>query len=159
MKVLGFIAALLAVSVVAAQAPQDPASPNPVKPGMYKCVDARGVTQYTDRQLPGCKGREVNIQGQPPVSGALAPPPGSLKREEQAFQRRRIAEERSREENVKAHEQQAQRCAALQGELRRLESGLRLVRPDASGGYEYIEDGERAQRAAQLQDEIAQKCR
>ena len=154
MKLPCLIAALLVPSVVLGQAPQEAA-----KPGMYKCVDARGVTQYTDRQLPGCKGREVSIQGQPPVSGALAPSPDSLKREEQAFQRRRIAEERSREEKVKAHEQQAQRCAALQGELRRLESGLRLVRPDASGGYEYVEDGERAQRAAQLHDEIAQKCR
>jgi len=43
--------------------------------------------------------------------------------------------------------------------LRQLDSGLRLVRPGASGGYEFVEDSERNQRAAQLQDEVAQKCR
>ena len=28
---------------------------------IYKCVDARGVTRYTDQPQPGCKGGEVKI--------------------------------------------------------------------------------------------------
>jgi hypothetical protein len=47
----------------------------------------------------------------------------------------------------------------LHGELSRLQSGLRLVRPDDKGGYEYVEDEERNRQAEQLRAEIAQKCR
>jgi uncharacterized protein DUF4124 len=126
---------------------------------MYKCVDARGVTRYTDRPQPGCKGAEVKIEGQPPISGKLSPPTEDFKRDEQGFQRRRIAEERGREAEQKAREEQNRRCATLQADLRRLESGLRLVRPDAKGGYDYVEDQERDQRAERLREELAQKCR
>ena len=126
---------------------------------MHKCVDKRGVTHYSDKPLPGCKGAEVKIEGQPSISGALAPPKEDFRRDETEFQRRRIAEERGREAQANALEQQRQRCAALQADLRRMESGVRLARPDAKGGYEYLEDDERNQTAARLRDEIAQKCR
>ena len=126
---------------------------------MYKCVDARGVTRYTDQPQPGCKGGAAKIEGQPPISGKLAPPAEDFKRDEQGFQRRRIAEERGRDAEQKAREEPNQHCATLQAQLRRLESGMRLVRPDDKGGYEYVEDQERDQRAARLRDEIAQKCR
>lgn len=126
---------------------------------IYKCVDARGVTHYSDKPQSGCKGGEAKIEAQPPISGKLAPPAEDFKRDEQAFQRRRIAEERSRDAEQKAREEQNQQCATLQADLRRLESGLRLVRPDDKGGYEYVEDQERDQRTAQLRNEIAQKCR
>ena len=126
---------------------------------MHKCVDARGVTHYTDRPMPGCKGGEVRIQGQPPISGTLSQPQEDLRRNETEFQRRRIAEERGREDQANALEQQRQRCAALHADLRGMESGVRLARPDGKGGYEFMEDDERNQRAAKLRDEIAQKCR
>ena len=35
----------------------------PAHAQMYKCVDARGVTQYSDKPCPDGKGREVDIQG------------------------------------------------------------------------------------------------
>ena len=126
---------------------------------MYKCVDARGVTHYSDKPLAGCKSAEVRIEAQPPVSGTLSPPKEDIRRDETEFQRRRIAEERGREAELSALEQQRRRCAVLQADLQRMESGLRLVRPDDKGGYEYIEDEERNQNAARLRDEIAQKCR
>ena len=126
---------------------------------MYKCVDARGVTRYTDEPQPGCKGGEVKIEGQPPISGKVSPPPQDFKRDEQGFQRRRIAEERGREAELKARDEQQHQCAQLQAELRRMDSGLRLVRPDDKGGYEYIEDDERNRQADKLRQEIAQRCR
>ena len=126
---------------------------------MYKCVDARGVTRYTDQPDASCKGKEVNIQAQPPISGTLAPKDENLKREEQAFQRRRIDEERVREAQRNTSEKQERECAQLQGAVSRLQSGLRLVRPDDKGGYEYVEDEERNRQAEQLRAEIAQKCR
>jgi hypothetical protein len=126
---------------------------------MYKCVDSRGVTRYTDQPDASCKGKEVNIQAQPPISGTLAPKDENLKREEQAFQRRRMDEERVREAEKNKLAGEEQQCAQLHGELSRLQSGLRLVRPDDKGGYEYVEDEERNRQAEQLRAEIAQKCR
>ena len=35
---------------------------------MYKCVDQRGVTHYSDKPLPpSCKGGEVKIRATPPA--------------------------------------------------------------------------------------------
>lgn len=56
MKFLAF-AALLAVSL-------------PVQAQLYKCVDERGRTHYTDKPLPGCKGGAVKGT----ASQALAKP-------------------------------------------------------------------------------------
>lgn len=126
---------------------------------IYKCVDARGVTRYTDQPQPGCKGGEVKIEAQPPVSGTLSVPRRDAGSEERDFQRRRMDEARIREAETNTRAKQEQQCAQLHDELRRLESGLRVVRPDAKGGLEYMEDQERDQRTAQLRDEIAQKCR
>jgi len=44
---------------------------------MYKCVDARGVTHYSDKPLPpSCKGGVVKIRGTQPSTGTRpsAPP-------------------------------------------------------------------------------------
>jgi hypothetical protein len=101
----------------------------------------------------------VKIEGQPPISGTISPPKESSRSDENEFQRRRIAGKRGREAELNALEQQRRRCSVLQADLQRMESGLRLVRPDDKGGYEYIEDEERNQNAARLRDEIAQKCR
>ena len=125
---------------------------------MYKCVDARGVTHYSEKPIPGCKGGEVDIQGQPPISGKLTPRKENLSRDEREFQRRRIAGEKSREAELRALDAQKRRCAGMQAELQRLESGRRLRRVDEKGERAFVEDAERERRAAQLRSEIAQKC-
>lgn len=45
----------------------------PAAAQVYKCVDARGVTHYSDKPQPGCKGGPVDIRGSPPISGESAP--------------------------------------------------------------------------------------
>jgi len=131
---------------------------SPEASAMYKCVDARGVTHYSEKPIPGCKGGEVDIQGQPPISGELTPRE-DLSREEREFQRRRIDSERGRQAELKAHEAQKRRCSSMQAELQRMESGRRLRRVDEKGERVFVEDAERERRAAQLRNEIAQECR
>ena len=126
---------------------------------MHKCVDARGVTHYTDRPLPGCKGKEVDIQGQPPISGTLSAPKEDFRRDDRDYQRRKIDEERIREAQRNTREKQNRECAQMQAELQKMESGGRIARIDEKGELSYLEDDERSQRTAKLQDEIAQKCR
>ena len=41
---------------------------------MYKCVDSRGVTHYSDKPLPpSCKGGAVKIRGTQPSDGTSRP--------------------------------------------------------------------------------------
>jgi hypothetical protein len=126
---------------------------------MYKCVDARGVTRYTDQPQPGCKGGEVKIQGQPPISGTLSPPRQDSGQDERDYQRRKMDEERIREAQRNTGEKMDQQCAQLRAQVEGLESGRRIVQFDEKGEPSYVEDEERNQRAAKLRDELAQRCR
>ena len=77
---------------------------------MYKCVDARGVTHYSDKPLPpSCKGGAVKIRGAQPSDGTSRPsvPPAAG-----------TAAELNR------------RCARMAQEYARTQSGRRDGKPD-----------------------------
>jgi hypothetical protein len=60
---------------------------------MYKCVDERGVTHYSDKPRPGCNGGKVHIQAIPPVSGQTTPRASDLAGQDADFKRRQIERE------------------------------------------------------------------
>ena len=117
---------------------------------MYKCVDARGVTRYTDAAGPGCK--EVAIRASPPISGEIQPPAEDLARKEAEFRRRQV----EREEGM-AREQQAlaYRCNLMRREQSALTTYRRIVKIDEKGEREYVDDAVRERRIAELQRELA----
>jgi hypothetical protein len=41
---------------------------------MYKCVDAKGKTQYSDKPLPGCKSTLIKGEAPPPAPGKSPQP-------------------------------------------------------------------------------------
>lgn len=119
---------------------------------MYKCVDERGVTHYSDKTRPGCKGGAVDIRPIPPVSGKAAPPAaGSLAGQDADFRRRQI--ERG-EAEARDKEALAQRCRKLRAEQGWLTSGVRISRTDAQGNRVYVDDATRDARIAQLKEEL-----
>ena len=125
---------------------------------MYKCVDERGVTHYTDKPRPGCKGGQVDIRPIPPPSGrerAPGPDAGSAERD---FQRRQIERARADEAEGRGQEQQKRRCAGLRRELGLLQGGRGIFRLDDKGERVYLEDQERQKRSTELQAEIARTC-
>jgi len=107
----------------------------PVHAQMYKCVDERGVTHYTDKPGPGCKGGPVDIRPAPPISGKVEERKEDLVGAEREFQRRQI-----------------------EREYQRLTSGRRLGRTNEKGERVYVEDAERQRRAAQLKGDLARQC-
>jgi hypothetical protein len=115
---------------------------------MYKCVDARGVTQYADKPCPDGKGREVDIRGQPPISGQVTPYREDLKRDERDLQRRQAQREQERQADAKALEARQKRCLALRGDLQRASS---VRRPSDSDALDA--------RIAALNAEIGRSCR
>lgn len=115
---------------------------------MYKCVDARGVTQYGDKPCPDGKGREVDIQGQPPISGKVTPYREDMKGAERDLQRREAQRERERQSDANALAAQQRRCTTLRSELQRTSS---IRRPADSDSHDA--------RLASLNAEIARTCR
>jgi hypothetical protein len=132
------LAALLAASV-SAQAQ------------MYKCVDERGVTSYSDSPRAGCKGKEVDIRPIPPVSGELKPDTSDIAGREADFRRRQI--ERS---DAQADEEagRKQECERMRREYARLQFPGRLSVVDAKGERTYIDDDTRQKRSAELRGKL-----
>jgi hypothetical protein len=120
---------------------------------MYKCVDANGVTHYTDKPRPDCKGGKVDIQSSPTTSGKPAGAPRSedFARQDADFKRRQI-----QREQAEARDKQAldQRCKRLRQEHEWLSFGGRISQRDAQGQRVYVEDAERQTRLAQVKSEL-----
>jgi hypothetical protein len=130
----------------------------PAAAQMYKCVDARGVTHYSDKPQAGCNSTEVDIRPSAPIGGALARPQQDLGREEADFQRRRIQRERDDEKAATQRAALERRCAAMHSESQRLAGARRLVSVNAKGERIEVDDATRSARIASLKAEIARQC-
>lgn len=117
---------------------------------MYKCVDKKGVTHYTDAPLPGCKGGEVDIGPLPSLSGAQpARREEDFARQEADF-RRRQNERAQAEASLRATLQA--RCRALRLEHARLSSDRPLAEIGADGERVYVPEELKEQRLAQVRE-------
>ncbi|TAK85331.1 MAG: DUF4124 domain-containing protein [Betaproteobacteria bacterium] len=118
---------------------------------MYKCVDERGVTQYSDKPRPGCKGGPVDIRPIPPISGSLNERSEDFARDDADFNRRQNERERAA---AKERAELRARCSALRQEQARLSSGRRLAQVNDKGERVYLPDEVRDQRLAQVRDAL-----
>lgn len=124
---------------------------------MYKCVDANGVTHYTETPVRGCKGREVDIKPLPPT-GAPAPAQADVAEQEREFRRRQLERGEAAEKSAAASKQREQRCAAAKAQHARL-SNSRLFDRNAKGEREFLDDAATAKRLAQSQESVDRACR
>jgi len=131
----------------------------PAQAQMHKCVDERGVTHYTDKPRPGCQGGEVDIRGQEPISGKVAPGKEDLGAAERDFQRRQIQRGGEEAAEAKRQREQARRCVSLRSEAQRYSAQRRIATTDAKGERLFMDDAAREAKIAQLNAEIAQQCR
>ena len=125
---------------------------------VYKCVDAKGVTQYSEKPVPGCRGTEVDIQPLPPPSGAERPEARDLAEQERGFRRRQIEREEAEKKAAAEMQQRAKRCQQLQSELARYTQSRRVWQTDAKGERSFMPDDEREKRTASLRSEISRTC-
>jgi hypothetical protein len=145
---------------------------------VYSWKDKDGRTHYGD--MPPAAVESTLIRGGEPSpaqaprpigeSGATADmparPPGSstrsLAEREQAFRERRAA---AAEAEAKAAEEaetvrDTERfCASARHELAALRDGQRMMRFNAQGKREFLDDQARAEQAARLERQIAEHCR
>jgi len=125
---------------------------------IYKCVDAHGVTQYSDKPRPECKGAAVDIQPIPPVSGKVTPYKEDLKAEEREFRKRQAQREREAQQQAKADEARKRRCEQLRAERQRTLGTRRPMIVDEKGERRYLDAAELDARVAKLDAEIASTC-
>jgi len=120
---------------------------------MYKCVDARGRVQYSDKPQPGCQGGPVDIQPIPPLSGQAAPPPApsGTAQQDADFRRRQIERERQ-EANEKSA--QAERCQRVRQEIDWLSAGTRVSKINDAGERVYMDEATRESRLTQLRQAV-----
>jgi len=130
----------------------------PVHAQMYKCVDDRGVTHYTDKPGPECKSEKVDIRPAPPLSGKLEERKEDLAGQEREFRQRQIDQARQDKQDARDLEAQKRRCAGMHAEYQRLTSGYRVARVNEKGERVFMEDADRDKRAAQLKSDIARNC-
>jgi len=123
----------------------------PVQAQMYKCVDERGVTHYTDKPPAGCKSaREVDIKPIPPVGGSVKPRAEDLKREDHDFQRRRADQDRA---EAKEKAELVKRCQQVRSDIARLSTQRRVVEVNRQGERVFVEDAERERQLERLRSE------
>lgn len=123
----------------------------PAAAQMYKCVDEQGVTHYSDKPRPGCKGGKVDIRPIPSVSGQTTPPPSDVSRQDADFKRRQIE---IQEAEAKEKAALGERCARLRRDFEWLSSGVRISQRNAQGERAFVDDATRDARLAQVKDQL-----
>jgi hypothetical protein len=131
----------------------------PASAQMYKCVDSRGVTTYSDKPRPDCKGGTVNIRSDSPSGQKAAEPGDDVRRLETDFQRRRIekrtAETKEKEERDIELAARREECAALKHDLLTLESASRIVLDvNSKGERTYMDDVSRTKAIAETRQKL-----
>jgi hypothetical protein len=125
---------------------------------VYKWRDANGRLHYSDQQ-------PINIENQkfkPYLPPADAPAVKTLGEKEMEFRKRQVeaAENTAKAEKKLAEEKERQKnCDEARGNLKALESGIRLVRHDAKGERVFIEDSERLALIEESKKAAATWCR
>jgi hypothetical protein len=139
----GFLLAVLLAAALPAQAQ------------IYKCVDERGVTHYSDNPGSGCKGKEVDIRPIPPVSGKVQEGDRDTTRADTDFNRRRIEREHAEANEKSAREARQQNCAGLRVEVGRLSAGRRVIEKyNEKGERVFMDDETRDKRLAELNEQL-----
>lgn len=127
--------------------------------GVYKWVDEKGVTHYSEAPPPGRKSEAIQIN--PPPPGATQPGK-SLREQEGEFLERQLRRQRQDEAEKRAREDKAAneaRCAAARERLERLQAARRVFRRDAQGEPVIMSDEERQAAAEETARQIEASCK
>lgn len=139
----------------------------PSSAGLYKWVDDKGVTHYSENPPPGRKAQQ--IQTTPSTSPSTAPnpaePASTWSDKERAFRQRSIEREQAEEtrnQKEAAEKYQAamrkERCVAAQRALRALNEQQPVYRINEKGEREFIEDADRPRAIERAKQGIETYC-
>lgn len=138
---------------------------------LNKWVDADGRVHYSDIPPPPDKNTKMlsttpgitgsKSAGESTASSAPAAPKTIAEREielKKAQQAKKEVADKSAKKQAVAEANKAY-CASLQKNLRALQEGIRMVELDADGNQFFIDDEQRQQRIAKIQQDISSNCK
>jgi hypothetical protein len=137
-------------------------SPGAPGAGIYKWVDDKGVTHYSESPPEGRASSTLKPPPAPPRGAVGAPTPKTWQEKEQEFQRRRAerGETETKRETQETEDRVAKdrRCRIAQNRLQVLQTQRPVYRFNAKGEREYYDDATRASEIGRVKDEIAATC-
>lgn len=125
---------------------------------VYQYKDAQGRTVFSDTPPPGANATKKSLNVPQPSGDAARSTQDKL----QDFQKRRDdrleAESKASKEQTEK-DKAAENCARSRNRLTALQSGQRIVRFNAQGEKEYIDDPTREKEIASTQQAISEWCK
>jgi len=131
---------------------------------LYKWKGQDGRMQYGDTPPPGVAATPMGGRSAaaPASEAPKAGDPGDKALSPDAAFRKRQAERQAAEEKAAKEREQAQakkeNCERAQGQLRTLESGMRMTTTNAAGERVFIDDEQRAQEMQRAQKAVSGWC-
>lgn len=125
---------------------------------VYQYKDAQGRTVFSDTPPPGANAIRKNIDVAPPSGDSTR----QLEEKMQAFQKRRdaAAEQEAKQAEARAEQEKAaENCTRARNKLAALQSGQRIVRYNAQGEREFLDDSGRERETADASKAVAEWCR
>lgn len=125
---------------------------------IYQYKDAQGRTVFSDTPPPDAKATRKNIDVAPPSGDSTR----SLEEKMQAFQKRRdaAAEQEAKQAKAKVEQEKAaENCTRARNKLAALQSGQRIVRYNAQGEREFLDDGSRERETADARKAVSEWCK
>lgn len=120
---------------------------SPAQAAMYKWVDEKGVTHFSETPPPDGKASKIEARPLPRLSPGAEPKAESWKDRELEFRKRRLEKEQSdeatRTRTSRDADTKRRRCLAAQRELHVLQQGVPIYSINAKGEREYLEDRDR----------------
>ncbi|MGZ5035618.1 MAG: DUF4124 domain-containing protein [Usitatibacter sp.] len=127
---------------------------------MYKWVDEKGVTHYSETLPPDTKGTKVDVR---PAAGDVAPvPPTDWRQKELDARQQRIQKEQKEEQQRLQEAKQAaarhNTCLRAQRGLNTLQAGRAVYEVNEKGERVYFDDKRREREIAELQADVKKYC-
>ena len=135
---------------------------------VYKCVDARGKTVYSQSPCPASS-MSTTIESKPapsaPAASSSSAPakgPTDPRKANADFKKRQLEDEEKKKKAAAADEEakvKQENCGRAKGSLAQYEAGGRITRYNAKGEREFLSDDEIAREKARAQDLVSQYCK
>jgi hypothetical protein len=124
---------------------------------MYKWVDEKGVTHYSESPPPDGKATKMETRPSGPAEAPSAAPEGWKQRELESRQRR-IKEESDRAKDDSGAAVRKQRCLRAQRELDIVKSARPVYSVNERGEKVYLEDKDRAREIEGWRQHVQTYC-
>jgi uncharacterized protein DUF4124 len=130
---------------------------------VYKYVDERGVTMYTDKPIPGAVRVSTGSQHPPEVAARSYAEQQSTQNSQLASSNQRIADQKS-DSRIAANvakdleATRAERCKKARADYQTAINSRRLYREKAGGEREYLNDAELAANRVEAAKQVEAIC-